>query len=183
MLRDYPDLKLALSEGGIGWIPYFLERADYVYRHHRAWTHQDFGDRQPSDIFREHVLTCFIDDRAGIEMRHKIGVENITWECDYPHSDCTWPWAPEELASSLGDIPDDEIDLISHANAIRWFRLDSFEKLGRENCTVAALRSQASHVDTSLIRGQGGKPPTEDAVKRPVTVADAQKQLATALDG
>ena len=63
------------------------------------------------------------------------------------------------------------------------FRLDSFEKLGRENCTVSALRAQASHVDTSLIRGQGGKPPTEDAVKRPVTVADAQKQLATALDG
>ncbi len=183
MLRDYPDLKLALSEGGIGWIPYFLERADYVYRHHRAWTHQDFGDLQPSDIFREHVLTCFIDDRAGIEMRHKIGVENITWECDYPHSDCTWPWAPEELAKSLGAIPDDEIDLISHANAMRWFRLDSFEKLGRENCTVAALRAQATHVDTSLSRGQGGKPPTEEGVKRPLTVTDVQKQLATALDG
>jgi len=183
MLRDYPDLKLALSEGGIGWIPYFLERADYVYRHHHAWTHQDFGGRLPSDIFREHFLTCFIDDRTGVEMRHKIGVENITWECDYPHSDCTWPWSPEELARSLDGIPDDEIDLITHANAMRWFRLDSFETLGRESCTVGALRAQATHVDTSLIRGQGGKPPTENEVRRPITVGDAQRQLATALDG
>ena len=26
VLRKFPDLKVALSEGGIGWIPYFLER-------------------------------------------------------------------------------------------------------------------------------------------------------------
>src|SRR3546814_15654145 len=28
-LHNYP-LKISLSEGGIGWIPYFLERADFV---------------------------------------------------------------------------------------------------------------------------------------------------------
>ncbi|MGE4652887.1 MAG: amidohydrolase family protein, partial [Myxococcota bacterium] len=59
-LRKYPDLKIALSEGGIGWVPYFLERADYVYEHHHHWTHQDFGGKKPSDIFREHIITCFI---------------------------------------------------------------------------------------------------------------------------
>ena len=31
VLRKFPDLRMALSEGGIGWIPYFLERVDYVY--------------------------------------------------------------------------------------------------------------------------------------------------------
>ena len=25
-IKEYPDLKIALSEGGTGWIPYFLER-------------------------------------------------------------------------------------------------------------------------------------------------------------
>ena len=64
-LRRYPDLKFALSEGGVGWIPYFLERADYVYEHHSAWTHQDFGDKKPSEVFREHIFNCFIDDKAG----------------------------------------------------------------------------------------------------------------------
>ena len=56
LLRKYPTLKFALSEGGIGWVPYFLERADYTYNHHHAWTHQDFGDKMPSEVFREHIL-------------------------------------------------------------------------------------------------------------------------------
>ncbi|MET0375040.1 MAG: amidohydrolase family protein [Rhizorhabdus sp.] len=59
-LQKYPTLKIALSEGGIGWIPYFLERSDFTYRHHKAWTHTDFGKKMPSEVFREHFLTCFI---------------------------------------------------------------------------------------------------------------------------
>ena len=180
-LREYPDLKIALSEGGIGWIPYFLERCDYVYKHHRAWTHQDFGARKPSDVFRDHVLTCFIDDAVGVALRREIGIHNITWECDYPHSDSTWPESPETLARSLAGVPDDEVDLITHGNAMRWFRLDSFERLGRASCTVGALRAQAKDVDLSLKRNQGGKPASIST--RPVTMADTMKQLVAALDG
>ena len=181
VLRDYPDLKLALSEGGIGWIPYFLERCDYVYEHHHAWTHQDFGKKRPSDVFREHVLTCFIDDAAGIELRYRIGLANISWECDYPHSDATWPKSPELLARSLEGVPNDEIDAITHGNAMRWFQLDSFERLARAHCTVGALRAQAAGVDLSLRSGAGGKPPSSS--QRPVTMADSMLQLAAALDG
>ncbi len=56
---------MALSEGGIGWIPYLLERVDRVYENHHHWTHQDFGGRRPSDLFHEQVVTCFIDDDFG----------------------------------------------------------------------------------------------------------------------
>lgn len=118
-----PDLKFALSEGGIGWIPYFLERIDRVYKMHRAWTHQDFGDKLPSDVFNERIITCFIDDSFGIESRHKLNIDMITWECDYPHSDSTWPVAPETLAIYLNGVPDDEVNKITHENAIRLFRL------------------------------------------------------------
>ena len=156
VLREYPDLKIALSEGGIGWIPYFLERCDYVYAHHRAWTHQDFGERKPSDVFREHVLTCFIDDAVGVGCATRSGSENITWECDYPHSDCDLADAPRDVARSLAGVPDDEVDLMTHGNAMRWFRLDSFGRLGRASCTVGALRAQAKDVDLSLKRNQGG---------------------------
>ena len=50
-------------------------------------------------MFREHFLTCFISDPIGVEMRHHIGVDNMGWEADYPHSDSMWPTAPEELAA------------------------------------------------------------------------------------
>ena len=58
---------------------------------HHLWTGQDFGDKLPSEVFREHFLTCFIADPIGIKLRHDIGIDNIAWECDYPHSDSSWP--------------------------------------------------------------------------------------------
>ena len=176
VLRKYPKIKFALSEGGIGWIPYFLERADYVYRHHHAWTNQSFGDKLPSEVFREHVITCFIDDRAGVQNRHAVGLDTITWECDYPHSDTTWPRAPEILWESLDGLPDSEIDQITHANAMRHFQLDSFSQIPRDQCRVSALRAQAGDVDLAL-RSHGGKPPSEH--EGPVTTKDITTQLAS----
>ncbi len=178
VLRRYASLKFALSEGGIGWIPYFLDRADYVYRRHRAWTHQDFGDRLPSDVFREHVITCFIDDPVGVRNRHAIGIDTITWECDYPHSDTTWPEAPETLARSLTGVPDAEVRKITHENALRHFRLDPFARVPKQHCTVGALRAQARDVDLRL-RSHGGKRPSDDPT-RPVTSRDIANQLASA---
>ena len=37
VLVKFPTLKLAYSEGQMGWIPYALERADDVWEEHRAW--------------------------------------------------------------------------------------------------------------------------------------------------
>ena len=65
--------------------------------------------------------------RSGVELRHDIGIDNICWECDYPHSDSTWPNAPEELGRARADgVPDDEIDKITHENAMRWYSFDPF---------------------------------------------------------
>lgn len=152
VLRKFPKIKFALSEGGIGWIPYFLERADWTHARHHKWTGQDFGDRLPSQVFRDHVVTCFIDDQVGLTLRHDIGIDNITWECDYPHPDTTWPQAPETLSKSLTGIPDDEIDKITHLNAMRHFHFDPFAHRPREKCTVGALRAEAIDVDVTLRR-------------------------------
>ena len=60
--RKFPELRFALSEGGIGWIPYFLERIDYIYRRTRLGPGMDFGGKETSKLFRGHFLMCFIDD-------------------------------------------------------------------------------------------------------------------------
>ena len=150
IFRKFPSFKIAMSEGGIGWIPYFLDRIDYVYEHHQAWTGQDFGDKLPSQLFRERVITCFIDDPAGVKMRHDIGIDTITWECDYPHSDCTWPTSPERLMKSLDGVPDDDINKMTYINAMRDFHFDPFAHRPKEQCTVGALRAEATDVDTSV---------------------------------
>ena len=147
VLRKFPEITFALSEGGIGWIPYFLERVDNVYRHHRAWTHQDFGPMLPSEVFLERILTCFIEDAFGLESRQKLNLDMITWECDFPHSDSTWPESPEILASHVQGLPDDDIVRITHRNAMRAFSFDPFTHIPPEQATVGALRSQAGDVD------------------------------------
>ena len=77
MIKAFPDLRIALSEGGTGWIPYFLDRVDRTYEMHHKWTGQDFGGKLPSEVFREHFLTCFVSDPVGVQLRHQIGIDNI----------------------------------------------------------------------------------------------------------
>ena len=172
----YPNLKMALSEGGIGWVPYLLERADFTNRHHSAWTRKSYGNRTPSELFRDHIITCFIEDDFGLANRHYIGVDNICVEVDYPHSDCTWPNMPEGLWRSLesvpGGIPDDEIDKITFENVSRLYRFDGVEQMGgREKSNVAALRALGAGVDVSM-HSLGGKKPFGTGRNNVVTSRD-----------
>lgn len=179
ILRKHRNIKFALSEGGAGWVPHFLERIDYVHDHH-TWTRQDFGGRKPSEVFLEHVYTCFIEDRTAIKTRHDCGLDNMTWEMDYPHSDSTWPRAATKLWESLKDLPVEDINKITHLNAMRCYSFDPFKHLNREDCTVGALMAKARHVDLSFTEtgGAGAKP--TDAALGPITMAQIGKQLAMA---
>ena len=179
MWKKFPDLRMALSEGGIGWIPYLLERADFTHRHHHAWTNADFGGKKPSDIFRKHFITCFIEDDFGLRNLPDVGEDMVTWECDYPHSDCTWPHSPEVAWESLKRLPKETIDKVTHLNAMREFSYDPFAILGRENCTVGALRAQATHVSTEPALGMGGAAPKREKGK-PVTSGDINAMFAQA---
>ncbi len=176
-LQEYPELKISLAEGGVGWIPYLLERADFTHKHHGAWTNSQLGGKLPSEVFREHFITCFIDDKFGLANRDWIGIDRICYECDYPHSDCVWPNSPEILFESLPGLSDDEINKITHLNAMREFSYDPFAILGRENCTVGALRARAAHVDTAP-RSYGGGRPIEAGSKSRVTSGDVQRMFA-----
>jgi predicted TIM-barrel fold metal-dependent hydrolase len=151
VLRKFPRLKIALSEGGVGWLPYFLDKLDLVYRKQSAWTHQDYGDRLPSDVFKERIVTCFIDDRITREVAERSGTELMTWECDYPHSDCDWPESPEIALQGMQGLSDDTINRLTHENAMRIFQFDPFAHRPRERCTVGALRAEAAAagVDTT----------------------------------
>lgn len=113
-------LKVALSEGGIGWMPYVLERVDYTWERHRWYTGVN-TDVRPSDLFRDHIFGCFIADEAGIAVRNLIGIDNLMFESDYPHSDSNFPASREKLAAALQSVPDDDARKIAEDNARRVF--------------------------------------------------------------
>jgi predicted TIM-barrel fold metal-dependent hydrolase len=176
MLQRFPDLKIALSEGGIGWIPFFLERCKWIHERHSVWAHDDLGGKTPLEVFRQHFLTCFIDDPCGIEMRDKIGIDLISWECDYPHSDCTWPESPEFLGTQLAGLSDDEVDKITHGNALRFFHSDVLDRVGRENATVRALRAKAAGLDLSAPSPEGMTGPPKGETRQ-LLISDMMYQM------
>jgi predicted TIM-barrel fold metal-dependent hydrolase len=120
MFHRHPKLKIGMSEGGIGWIPYILERADYVWERHRYYQNV-VRDVRPSDLFRRHIHGCFISDEHGVESRHRIGIDNITWECDYPHSDSNWPNSRKVATEVFREIPDDEVHRMVELNTRRLY--------------------------------------------------------------
>jgi len=120
----FPRLAIAMSEGGIGWVPMLMDRADYVLRHSAsgaestAWP----SDLLPSEVLRRNFWYCSIDDPSSVAMRHTIGVEHIMVESDYPHADSSWPDTQSVLAATWGALPDHELRAVAGANAARLFR-------------------------------------------------------------
>jgi predicted TIM-barrel fold metal-dependent hydrolase len=125
VLVRFPDLKLAYSEGQIGWIPYILERADDVWLEHRAWGGvRDIVPEPPSTYYYRQVFGCFFRDRHGIESLQSVGVDNTTFETDYPHTDSTWPHTKKVAQELMAGLPDDVVHKLVRGNAIRMLELD-----------------------------------------------------------
>lgn len=120
--RRFPDLKFVLSESGIGWVPYFLERLDLEWEQYRYAQDLD-GEMRPSDIFRRQFWACSISESFGIEQRGHIGVDRIMLESDYPHGDSSWPNTRARAAKILSDVPDDEARAMAESNARAVFGL------------------------------------------------------------
>jgi predicted TIM-barrel fold metal-dependent hydrolase len=124
-LVQFPNLKLAYSEGQIGWIPYILERADTVWEEHRAWAGvKDIVPEPPSTYYYRQIYGCFFRDHHGIDSLDKVGVDNITFETDYPHTDSTWPHTKDVATELMIGVPDDVVYKIMRGNAIRMLGLD-----------------------------------------------------------
>ncbi len=139
MFTRFPGLKIALSEGEIGWIPYFLERAEQVLDKQRYWVQRgvQFGEHATTDVdlstlnvrelFRNHVFGCFIDDHHGIASIDEIGEDNIMCETDYPHSDSTWPNCITAVKKQISHLPAETQYKILRGNAEKLYRFTPAE--------------------------------------------------------
>jgi predicted TIM-barrel fold metal-dependent hydrolase len=125
LFERYPLLTVAYSEGQIGWIPYVLERADKVWADNRGWGGvADKVLRPPSEYYKEHVYGCFFDDPHGLQSLDSVGVDNVTFETDYPHSDSTWPDTEAVAQRLMAGLDDVTIRKLVRGNAIRMLQLD-----------------------------------------------------------
>lgn len=137
--QRYPNLKIALSEGEIGWIPFFLERAEQVYDKQRHWVRRgvafldhaldghadDLEELDLRELYRDHVFGCFIDDVHGLANLDVIGEDNVMIETDYPHSDSTWPHSIKLAKERLAHLDPMVQHKILRGNAERLFQFSA----------------------------------------------------------
>jgi predicted TIM-barrel fold metal-dependent hydrolase len=115
----YPGLKIAMSEGGIGWVPMLIDRLDNLVDrsgYGRGWA------ERPADVLRRNFWFCTLDDPSTIAVRHVIGVDHIMVETDYPHGDSTWPRSQDVLAECWADVPGHEMRKMCSENAAALYR-------------------------------------------------------------
>jgi predicted TIM-barrel fold metal-dependent hydrolase len=118
----FPQLDIACSEGGIGWVPMLLDRLEYVREHSGVGTAWPNGDVTPAEALRRNFWFCTIDVPSTMALRHHIGIDHIMIECDYPHADSTWPETQSMAHAGLDGLPPDEVRKITWENASRLFR-------------------------------------------------------------
>jgi predicted TIM-barrel fold metal-dependent hydrolase len=124
----YPKLKIYWAETQMGWLPYFYEQLDDVYKRSRYWMERDFGvtplKREPSAYIREHCLWGFIYDPIGVRLRYDVGVDHIMWGNDFPHSAGDWPNSKRVIEDMFSGVPEDEKQKILVDNAVGYFHLN-----------------------------------------------------------
>jgi predicted TIM-barrel fold metal-dependent hydrolase len=125
MLIRFPALKLAFSEGQIGWMPYLLQRLDIIWERHAGTLAalDPIITAPPSSYVQGRIYGCVVDDAFGLAAHDVIGLDQITFESDYPHMDSTWPDTKEHARRALGGFTDDEVFKVLRGNAIDLFQL------------------------------------------------------------
>ena len=130
LLERFKTLKIVLSEGQVGWMPFVAGRFDNEWELKDLWE-QDLHDRVPrlpSTYIPGRIYGCIFDDLVGLKLRHEIGMSQIMWENDYPHGDTSFPHS-KQMANKLIDaagLSDHEIWQLLRGNAIDCYRLDRF---------------------------------------------------------
>ena len=124
-LSRFPKIKIAYAESQAGWMPFQIERMDSVWRDGVGGVEFPVA---PSDQVRGRVFACIFDDLHGLKTRHDIGIGQILFECDYPHSDGTFPHS-RKVAHSLfaaAGMNAEECHAVIRGNAVTAYGLERF---------------------------------------------------------
>jgi len=118
----FPDLKLCMSEGGIGWVAGLMDRLDHMLGYHEMYGTWKGTDLTPAEVLARNFWFCAVEDPSAFVQRERIGVENILLESDYPHCDSTWPNTQEIVRKEIGDLPLHDVRRITWQNASELYR-------------------------------------------------------------
>lgn len=118
----YPELKISLSEGGIGWVPALVDRLNHMLSYHEMYGTWTGIDLTPAEVLLRNFYFCAVEDPSTFALRDVIGVDHIFLEQDYPHCDSTWPHTQQVIAKEIGGLPEDDVRRMTWQNASEVYR-------------------------------------------------------------
>ena len=141
----FPALRIFFAETRLGWVPFWMEEADYWYERHRHWAERLLGmkplARRPSEYVRQHIsFSVQHVERVAVELRHHMGVERVLFATDFPHIECDWPNTRPFAERLFEGVPPDEAYKIAAGNTLAFFHLED-TPMGK---TVRAAASSPS---------------------------------------
>ena len=118
----FPDLRLCMSEGGIGWVAGLLDRLDHMLSYHEMYGTWAGIELTPAEVLQRNFWFCAVEDQTSFAVRDRIGVDHILVESDYPHCDSTWPDTQRVLEEEIGHLPAADVERITWRNASELYR-------------------------------------------------------------
>jgi len=125
----FPQLEIFFAETRLGWVPFWMEEADYWYERHRHWAQRLLNlaplKQRPSDYVRQHIYFSVQHvERVAIELRHHLGITHMMFATDFPHIECDWPNTKPFAEKLFAGVPRAEAFQIAAGNMLSYFNLE-----------------------------------------------------------
>ncbi len=128
----FPNLDLVSVESGVGWLPAFLEAADWQWSNGQVTKDHPEYDLLPSEYFRRQIYACFWFENEALRSTIDLVADNLCWETDFPHPTCMHPGPANGLAEHprdyvnrvMGDLDETKVEKVLHSNAAKLYGLD-----------------------------------------------------------
>ena len=148
VFERFTDIKLLLVESNIGWIPTLLEQVDDMFYRYRFFTNGEGMRTTPSRIFHRNFWASFMIDTVGMDLRHRLNVDQIMWSTDYPHTGSDWPNSRVTIERNFRGVPKAEVKKMLHDNCRRLYKLDHVPEHARAH--LNAVRQQHRTPQTGI---------------------------------
>lgn len=112
----HPNLKIVVAEFNAGWIAHWLDRVEQGLQRERRNMAEPYTGAHPHEVWQRQFYATIEDDRPALATRHMIGVDNLMWGSDYPHTDSTWPCSNDVLDELFEDVSTEDREKITRTN-------------------------------------------------------------------
>jgi predicted TIM-barrel fold metal-dependent hydrolase len=119
----FPNLKFISAENGLDWLPWYVSRVQRA----RAGSYPTKLTMEPIEYFYRNIAFTYINEPHAVENREIIGLDNLMFATDYPHSASTWPKSQEIVERDMtnNNVSEEEKRKLIHDNVLRIFNVNA----------------------------------------------------------